>query len=376
VRKRGNIVILRTSSRESGFKAAAYADAAKRLGLTVRGYPDRRTVAVIPASDFRALDAAWMCLHHGIPGPEPAAVAIASSKSLTYAFLRSRGFELLPWLVPGEERDLKLSLKGPIILKPDSGSGSVSKAPWAYRVFDDLRDFRAYLNREELIGKFFEMQRAGGIHRHLAMRYVESSDVYSVAAVVGDRRPALFDVNATQTMADSKVIGRIIIGLRHRATASAFAMASALVEAGLRRSIIFLQCVARRGKLYPIDLNLRPGTLWSLAAVKLISTAYQELLSVILGYKNAAEMRWPAPYVGIARAPMPLRKGRYRVELAGSAVSLLDEIAYDPGKYYDIGHAWPTLAINCQRPEEFALRLPAAIASIKLTKLRAAKQSR
>ena len=139
-RKRGNIVVLRSDSYESLMKAQAYADAARRLGLSVRSYPDAGTMAILPASDSRGLDAAWMSRTCGVPGPDPAAVAIARSKSLTYEFLQRKGFDLLPWFVPVHEQDLHRAFAGPIIVKPDSGSGSSSPLPWGYRVFESLRD--------------------------------------------------------------------------------------------------------------------------------------------------------------------------------------------------------------------------------------------
>lgn len=364
-----NIVLLGSDSSDSRLKSEAYGTAARRLGLETRDYPDRHTAAVIPTSDSRALDAAWMARHHGIPGPEPIAVAIASSKSLAYEFLCARGFALLPWMVPSDERDLEHDLGGRVIVKPDVGSGSTGTAPWSYRVFADLRDFRRYLSREGLMRRFIARQRYGS-GRHLAMRYVEQSEIFAVQTVAGDGAPVLYDCHTVRPMPGSKVTGRILIGARHPRTGDALRMADALAKSGLRRSVIFLQCVSMRGRLYPIDLNLRPGSLWSRAAVRFGVPAFEELLMRLLGRKRAPRIRWPAPYVGVGRVPLRLRPGTFRVEHSGDAVSLVDMVRSRPRKYYDIGQAWPMLAVACQRPKEFDTRWPAAVAATRLVPTR------
>jgi hypothetical protein len=364
------VVFLATDSADSRFKKAAYAKAARNLGLAVRDYPDAHTIGIVPTSDYRALDAAWMCAARGLPGPSPIAAAIAMSKSLTYELLRRKGFELLFWMVPNAETDLEIGFDRPVIVKPDLGSGSISKLPWGYRVFDNLREFRRYLQKERMVERFFSQQSAGGSgNRSLIMEYVEAPEVYSIATVAGDGAPALYDSNEFSSMPGSQVIGRMLVGRRHPDTARALKMVRALADAGLRRTVIYLQCMERAGRLVPVDLNLRPGAMWSLAAAKLRTGAFEELLSVMLGRKARAKPRWPARYVGIARVPLPLREGRFGVAAGRGALSLLPRIAYDRRRYYDVGHAWPMLAVTCDTPGEFERRLPELMSTVRVTRL-------
>ncbi len=364
-RRPRNVVFLLTDSHDSLVKAGAYARAARALGFSVALQVGERTAAIVPASDFRALDAAWMCKTYGIPGPDPVAVAIASSKSLTYQLLQNRGFEMLRWIMPVTEADLHAPLPGPVIVKADAGSGSTSTQPWGYRVFDGMRDLRRYLHRGRLTTKFLDTQVRRRDQRHLVMEYVESPEVHSVATVAGDGRPVLFDTNVMRPMSDTnKVVGRILVGARHPDTATAVRMAGALAAAGLRRSIIYLQCVARRGRLYPIDLNLRPGAMWGQAAVALEVPAYEELLSVMLGLKARPQIRWPAPYIGIARVPMRLRPGNFPVVLRDrQAVALAPETRYDRARPWDLGHRWPMFAVPLERAGDFDRRVDAVAAA-------------
>jgi hypothetical protein len=368
-RPRQNLVFLGTDSRDSELKLRACARAARALGFRSQKQPDAWTAGIFPLSDFRALDAAWMCKSHGIAGPDPIAVCVAASKSLTYQFLRNRGFELLRWLVPVRQADLHAPLRGPVIVKPDSGSGSYSQQPWGYRVFDSLRDFRRYLHAGKLTDRFLETQVLVRDQRHVVMDYVETPQVQSIATVVRAGRPLLYDTSSITELPGAKVVGRILIGERHPDTARVVKMAEALAAAGLRRSVIYFQCVERRGRLYPIDCNLRPGAVWGRGAVALKVPVYEELLAVMLGLKRAPAIRWPAPYVGIARVPLAPRKGRFRYEFADpDAIAVNAETRYDPSRPYDVGQAWPMFALACAQREEFDRRADAVSASTRLVR--------
>jgi hypothetical protein len=371
-KRRRNLVLLGTDSRNSAIKAREYTVAAHAMGLSVRWLPDANTVAILPVSDFRVLDAAWMCKAHGVPGPDPVAAAVAMSKSLTYQLLQNLGFEVLSWVLPIRDTDLNVRIDGPVILKPDSGSGAASRQPWGYRVFDGMHDFRRWLRREKLTERFLDTQVFNREQRHIIMQYVEGSEVWSAATVAGDRGAELYHTDVIRPMsASTQVIGRVLVGERHPDTAYAVRMCRALAAAGLRRSIIYLQFVERRGRLYPIDLNMRPGALWGQAATALRVPVYEELIAVMLGLKDRPLIRWPARYVGIVRVPTPLRSGSFRVEMGDrDAVLLSGETHYDPAKPDYVGHAWPLFALKCDRPEEFDRRADAAAASIRLVRLR------
>jgi D-alanine-D-alanine ligase-like ATP-grasp enzyme len=371
-RRRRNIVLAGIDSSISAIKIRAYTAAAHAMGLSVRWLPNADTVAILPVSDFRVLDAAWMCKSHGVPGPDPVVAAIAMSKSLLYQFLQNRGFEVLSWIVPIRDTDLHARLDGPVIVKPDAGSGAASRQPWGYRVFDGMRDFRRWLHLEKLTDRFLDTQVHTREQRHIVMQHVEGAQVYSAHTVAGDRGAVLYDTDVIRPMSKSSmVIARVLVGERLPDAPYAVRMASALAAAGLRRSIIYLQFVSRRGKLYPIDLNLRPGALWGQAATALGVPVNEELLAVMLGMKARPLIRWPAPYVGIVRVPTPLRSGRFRVEIgARDAVLLSGETHYDPAKPDHLGHAWPLFALTCDRPEEFDRRADAAAASIRLVRSR------
>jgi hypothetical protein len=365
---RRNIVLLRTDSYESKVKAEQLADAARSLGLDVRGAPDRRTDAVLPASDFRALEAAWMAHTYGVPGPDPVMVAIATSKSLTYEFLRRRGFSLLRWLVPVWERDLEVGFAGPVFVKPDCGSGSVSGKPWGYRAFESLADFHRFLRRRKLLARFLEAQRDPR-QRHLVMEHVAAREQWSVATVAGDGAPVLYDTNIMYPMAHCSVIERDLVGARHPDTANVVRMARVMATAGLRRSVIYFQCVQRRGRLYPMDLNLRPGTMWSHGAAVMKVGAHEEILAVLLGLKAKPSIAWPAPYVGFARVPMR-RPARVAAQFRHpQALPLIERTHLDPSRPYDLGHAWPMFAVLCERPRDFARKAGAILASTRLTRL-------
>jgi hypothetical protein len=329
----------------------------------VRPYPDKGTVAVIPCSDYRVSEAALLCHAHGIRGPRPSIAAIASSKALTYDFLARAGFEVLYWQVPRQPRDLLASFDRPVIVKPDSGAGSYSPLPWGYRVFDDLRDFRRYLRTEGLTGQFFEHQ-ADERTRSVVMECVPSPRMFTITTVVGDGEAMLYDRNTFRTTTASKVVDWMLMGDTHPDLKKAVAMANAFAAAGMHRSILYLQSVERGGRLFPIDLNLRPGTMWELAAEGMGARPYETLLAAMLGLEHGGRIAWPAPYVGIRKVLLPKRRKSFRV--AFGAVPLISRCRFVRGKPYDLGHAWPLFAVPCQRPEEFDRRADAIIAATRI----------
>jgi hypothetical protein len=372
-RRRRNIVVLRSDSQDSLAKTDAFSAAARSLGLEVREQPDRDTLAILPASDFRALDAAWMARTYGVPGPDPVMVAIATSKSLTYEFLRRRGFPLLRWCVPQSARDLGVRWPGPVFVKPDAGSGSVSAKPWGYRAFPSLLDFQRFLVRGNLTAQFYQAQRDPQ-QRHLVMEYVAARELWSIATVAGDGPAMLYDTNVMTAMPRWNVIERLLVGARHPDTGSALRMARALAAAGLRRSVIYVQCMQRGGRLYPMDLNLRPGTMWSHCAQALGVRAHEEILAVLLGLKARPSIKWPAPYVGVARVPMRSGPAEVRAEFRHrAAIPLIERTAFARSRPLDNGQAWPRFAVLCERPRDFARKARAIIAATRITPRRDAR---
>ncbi len=371
VKSKRNIVLLGTDSRESHSKAKHYAEAARELGLAVRTHPDQRTIGVFPCSDHSAGETASLCRLHGIPGPDPIAVAIASNKSHAYHFLASEGFRVLYWHTPVCEDDLAGDFDRPIIVKPECGSGSFARHDWGYRTFRNVSAFRRYLEARRLKRAFFTHQENpySGSGRYIFMEYVDARDLYIVAAVVGDRNLAVCLRGSARIMPGPKVLDRILVGKPHRDADSIVEMITAFAKAGLRRTVVYVQCVERGGRLYPIDINLRPGTMWELAADALGLRLYTRMLGFMLGLEDRFRFKWPAPYVGIRRMNLPLSDGRRKVRFGPGCIPLISKLSYDPEKPYDLGHAWPMFAVLCDRPEQFDSRARAVIKAARITTL-------
>jgi hypothetical protein len=168
-------------------------------------------------------------------------------------------------------------------------------------------------------------------------------------------------------MPDCKIVDWMLVGKKHRDADCVVNMIEALAKIGLRRTVVYIQCVDRAGRLYPIDINLRPGTRWELAADALGLPLYRRMLEFMLGLDNRFRFEWPAPYVGIRRMNLPLRGGRRKVEFGPGCVPMISELRYDARKPYDLGHAWPMFAVLCDRPEQFERRARAVIESAKVT---------
>ena len=305
-----NVVLLSTGSSESESKSKHYARAAAQLGFGVRAHPDRRTAAVVACSDYRAVDAAWLCQRYGIPGPDPIAATIATHKSLAYSFLRAQGFRMLHWQVPLGGEELRDGFDRPVIVKPDRASGSFSRHPWGYRVFASTSAFHAWLVRNGQLRRFerYQAEPSSWSGRYLVMEYVASRNLYGVAALVGERHATVYDAHEMRTMPGSMVVDRILFGERHRDAPSVARMAAAFAGIGLRRSIVYLQCVERAGRLYPIDINLRPGTMFDLAVDALRLPFYDWALAAFTGRARAARFRWPHRRVGVRRIALALRR--------------------------------------------------------------------
>jgi hypothetical protein len=280
---------------------------------------------------------------------------------------------MLRWCVPQSGRDLGVPWAGPVFVKPDAGSGSVSAKPWGYRAFDSLRDFQRFLSRGDRMRELYEAQR-DPMQRHVVMEYVPARELWSIATVAGDGPAVLYDTNLMHAMPRWNVIERLLIGARHPDTGTAVRMARALAAAGLRRSVIYVQCAQRGGRLYPMDLNLRPGTMWSHCAQALKVPAHEEILAVLLGLKARPSIRWPAPYVGVARVPMRRGPAQVAAEFRHpAAIPLIERTSFDRSRPLDSGHAWPRFAVLCQRPADFARTARAVIAAARIRPLRDAR---
>jgi hypothetical protein len=362
-----NIVLVGQHSRDAQRKRDSYARAARGLGLAVRLRPDKATIGILPCSDFSALIAARLCRRWGVPGPEPLAVQVALTKSLAYEFLSARGFRTLPWFIPMEKRDLGWPFRGPVIVKPEQGSGSYSPHPWGYRRFESLAAFRRFLGRNRLTEAFFAWQSmpGPGIGRYIVMQY-SPGPMHAVMAVTGSGRPILFDTHTLRPLGDNLVIDWQIHGVRHRDTAQAVAMVERLAEFGLRHSVIYLQCVERGGHLYPIDVNLRPATSWGTLIDALGLPAFEGLLACMLDLRKSLKIAWPAPYVGFRRLKLPLRPGRFRIRFGAGAIPLISEFRYDPRSPDDRVCAYPSFGVLLDDPREFDSRARAVISASRV----------
>jgi hypothetical protein len=366
-----NIVPLRTDSVESREKALSWARAARSLGLRVRSHPDRHTVAVVPCSDGRLRDAAWLGRRHGVPACDPAAAAVLSSKALAYEFLRGKGFEMLFSCVPLAGADLDVKLHRPVIVKPEYGSGSYAPHPWGYRVFESMADLRRWLRRRGFERSFFEYQaqpdwRAG---RYLAMEYVPSEWTHAVQCVVADGKVDVFDQFSCTLRPKAMTVKTVVMGEKLEQAAILVRMAREFARLGLRRSLLTIQCVERDGKLYPIDFNVRVGALFDCFNKKQKLRFYEHALRFMLGESDAMGFAWPSPRVGIHRLYLPLRPGRWRASFGDEAIPLVTEVAYDPKKPYDFGYAWPGFAVLGKSRTDTLARVQRVLADTTVTRV-------
>lgn len=366
-----NIVLLGTDSRDSSSKSSNYAKAAAELGLELKAYPDSETIGVLPCSDFKAVDAAWLAKIHGIPGADSIMATVATNKALAYHFLQQQGFEMLFWHVPLRDEDFSLPFKGPIILKPEKGSGSFAHHPWGYQVFESLADFRRYLVRNKLKDLFFAYQAdpSWWYGRYIAMEYVDAKELYSVAAAVGDKGLSVYDFSTMSVMDDCMQVEWMLVGEKHPDADSVVRMIEALAARNLRRTIIYIQCVAKNGRLFPIDLNLRPGTMGDCAIRALDLPFYPASLAFMLGLADEMQFAWPAPRVGIKRINVPIIRQRRQVAFGTGAVPLISELSFNPKKPYDLGHAYPMFAVLCDSRSEFEQRISEIEAATSITKI-------
>jgi len=366
-----NVVLLGTDSKESRQKAANWARAAKTLGLRVSASPDRRTVAVLPCSDHSAMEAAWLCQAHGVPGSHPLAASVASSKALAYEFLRRRGFNVLPFFVPTQSGDLQVKFGRPIIVKPEHGSGTVAPLPWAYRTFDSLADFRRFLISTKQESRFLEYQRHPhpGTGRFLVMEYLDTRTVEVVHCVIDDRRLVVFDQATSSFHEPEMTVESALFGVKLKDAKSVVGMANALAGLGLRRTILIVQCLQRRDRLYPIDFNLRLGAMIDRFIAVAEVDFYERALAFFIGRSRAFRFSWPAPYVALRRVYLPRRKGRYRAEFGDGCIPLMDRIEHDPRKPYDWGYSLPVFAVLSRNQAEARRRVEMAVRSMVLRRV-------
>jgi hypothetical protein len=368
---RANIVPLSTDSVESREKALGWTRAARKLGLGVRGHPDQSTVAVIPCSDQRLRDAAWLSRSHGVPGPDPVAAAVLSSKALAYDFLRARGFEMLFSYVPLAGLDLEIRFDRQVIVKPEYGSGTYAPHPWGYRVFASVGELRRWLRRCRLERRFFEAQalpdpRAG---RYLIMEYVPTDWLHDVQCIIGDGEAVMYDQHSIALGPGSMRVKTLVLGEQLPQAPTVLAMAREFARLGLRRSLLRIQCIEREGKLYPIDFNMRIGVLVDCLNKKRRLGFYEHALRFMLGQNERMAFSWPSPRVGLHRMYLPLRPGRWRADFGEGAIPLVSDVTYDPRKPYDFGYAWPGFAVLSRSKTEALAKIESVLARTTVRRL-------
>lgn len=366
-----NLILLATDSRESRQKAKSWRLAARKLGISIRSRPDRATTAILPCSDHTLTQAAWLCQTYNVPGPSVAAAAIASSKALTYEFLRSRGFEMLFYLLPLRRADLHVPFNGPIIVKPERGSGSYSALPWGYRVFDSMADFRRFLRVRKLEDAFLDRQwknaaRSGG---DVIMEYIEAPSIRGLVSVSSDESVESFtEYTATVDPATLKITSAVY-GERIPGMDRVVGMLREFVALGLRRSVLMVQCVAKQGKLHLIDLNFRTSPLFDRMNGVLQTEFYEKALLFMIGRRRNTPFSWPAPRAGVLRHYAALGPGNYRVRYGPDCIPLVNRFARGKEKPYDYAYLHPAFGLLCNNFEDFEKRAAKALSELRIEKL-------
>jgi hypothetical protein len=317
------------------------------------------------------VDAAWLSVAHGIPGPDPIAATILASKALAYQFLRSRGLPTLPFYVPLSPRDLNIAFSRPIIVKPEHGSGTVSWHPWGYRTFDGIKDFRRYLAAERLERQFFLHQETphAAVGRYLVMEFVESEWLYGAHLSVGDTGARAYDQFSFTV--DKTLMTPIITIYNDRLKGgkSLVAMATEFGRLGFRRALLSIQAVKRHGTLYPIDFNFRPTAMVNRLNEALDTHLYEHALAFLLGRDAHIDFSWPAQYVVSYRMYLRKKKGKYKAEFGADSIPLMTGISYDPKKPYDWGYAWPSFALLCEDKGQIMKRISRVLAATTIRRV-------
>lgn len=370
---RHNVVLLGAGGRESQAKVRHYGAAAARLDLDVVDYPDSHTLGVISCSDFRAAEASWLAQAHGVRGADPLAATVATSKSLAYRAMRRAGFDTLWFCIPRCDDDLRTSpFKGAVIVKPDRGSGGFAEHPWAYRIFESVQAFRDALIEAEFLEAFLAYQNDPPMHHgaYLVMEYVDSP-LITAAAVAGPDDVAFYEGGTADMMeSDGRLSARSYVLGPSATTQGARVFVEALAQQGLTHSVIYVQCVGKEGRLYPIDFNLRPSTMSDYAVEALGLAFYEAALAYQLGLSATLDFHWPHPCVAIRRVLVPLRAGTRELDYGPDCIPLVRCLHYDEARPYDVGDAWPMFAVTgaspelcCARAAAIARRIETALAS-------------
>jgi len=370
---RHNIVLLGAGGRESQAKVRHYRAAATRLDLDVADYPNAQTLGIISCSDFRAAEASWLAQSRGIRGADPLAATVATSKSLAYSAMRRAGFDTLWFVIPRCDDDLRTSpYGGPVIVKPDRGSGGFAEHPWAYRTFESVQAFREALIDAELLEAFLAYQNDPPMHHgaYLVMEYVESPLITAAAVAGGDDLAFYESGTAEMVESDGRLSAACYVLGPNETAHDARVFVEALVEQGLRHAVVYVQCVEKAGRLYPIDFNLRPSTMSDYAVDGLGLAFCEAALAYQLGLSRTFEFRWPHPYVAIRRVVIPLCPGTREVDYGPDCIPLVQRLHYDEDRPYDVGDAWPMFAVTgasqaaCRsRAETIARRIETALTS-------------
>lgn len=311
-----------------------------------------------------------MCRTWGIPGPDPVAAGILTSKALTYELLRQRGHAVLFSYVPLSMEDLELRFDRPVIVKPERGSATYSVYPWGYRVFKGVAGFRRYLDEQGLAGQFFQYQREphAAVGRFLIMEFVDCKWLRYVQIAIDGSGARVFAHSTDTVRPETLTVDKVIFAERLKQIEAVTAIGGEFARLGFHRALMMMQFVEKRGRLYPIDFNFRPAPAFDRLAVALGLQFYEKALAFLLGRADHIQLAWPAPCVGLQRMYLRPRKGRYEADFGPGAIPLITQVAYDPARAYDFGYAWPMFAATASNRPEFLRKARRIVAQTRIRK--------
>lgn len=283
------MIIVASGSRESKNKAEMLTQAALSLGVEVQRVdvhsldfqaPKLKSNFVISTSDGCNHIAGEIAKHSHIPYYTGIG---EHSKSGSYRALKRAGFPVLWFSEINSNRHLRSLIgqfEGAVFVKPEDGSAGFDRGTLGYKRFDSLAELHKSVCKQGI-----ELKPG----QYMVMEYIEFSTMYCLSAALRPNAADCFGNAAVFLSPDAGQYRGMLFAEFERVNQQIRPRMKNLWAAGFRAPMMYLQCAAKNGVLYPIDANTRMSTFLDSYCTHYDPTFYTRLLEFWLFNKPLTE---------------------------------------------------------------------------------------
>lgn len=294
---------------------------------------------IVNCSDSLTWNAVELGIHHKLISK--ASILPLLSKCAGYDLFNTCNFNTLKYKPLNKYTDIiDAEFKCNIFVKPDWSSGVHSISKYGYKKFNSTKEFFDTITTDLAS---FNRDSANPYAKLMMMENVEHEGVYCISAILREDKVFCYGHSYMKISGDDCFYDYVVyedIGN----TKLLEPLISKLWENGFRSNFLYLQCLMKDGKLYPMDINTRLSTYLDTLATHYDPEFYGRVLDFIMNKNDNISFKLPAPKVLIARVRSdphkPIKSIKY-TPMKNVTPLNFDRLSISSAGY-DKAYSWPT----------------------------------